>query len=147
MQLLLDWSSWVTKYQLSIGERVVAFVEVELETRGLLAEHAALWRKGCETTELSASEETEFTQLVQALYFKEFIRWWLNTTDVGAAGSASAFARDFAISMYHFPRFRAAVERVRRPEHSWMLQVDEFLAQIESDPSLFRDPHPATCGN
>ena len=131
---------------LAVSDRLVAATEVELSLRTALAEYATVWRRGCIGEELSEDELTVFTQLVYAVYFKQFMRWRVGLSGVGDNAELDYFPLTIAQNMYNFPGFSEAVSKFERlGSFSWTERIRSMLDEMNRGGAA-SGVDPTTCG-
>ena len=129
--------------EIALSANLSAAGEVEGTIRGLIAENAGVWRRGCLNEELSDDERVIFNQLVFAVSFKAFARW--NSSNTGISNvDPETFPAFVGNSVYAFPGF-ARVHESLGFSRNWKEAV---LAEASRLRKL--DPRPSqdasTCG-
>ena len=115
---------------------------MEVALRATIADNASLWRRGCVGEELSEDEQVVFTQLVYAIYFKQFMKHLIGQTTVGDAAK-DQFILNIAKNMHRFPGFAESVSNFE--SRSWSPEIEATLNELKQDqPNPIANP--ANCG-
>ena len=116
---------------IAITDRVTTAADIETNLRDLLVENADLWFRGCADDDLTQSERTAFNQLVFAVYFKSFLRDFVNQTSLSSA-PPDTFTRIIARNIYHYPGFRRAWEQLPKDQYSWEPRLKAAIQRLEA---------------
>jgi hypothetical protein len=115
--------------------------QIALDT--LLGGDADVWRKGCEGSELSPTEQTIFVRQFSSFHHFAFARWI--RANVGVTGANPLFvSKEYAKNIHRFPGFREMWEHwkssrieVEAPLEDGILgfpdQVDSWLPVLERE--------------
>ena len=126
---------WYELYQTKIiafTDGAVAAVEGEVASRGLILEHADVWRRGCSGEVLDENEELIFHHLVQTHVFPLFTRWLRQEAGLTDARPAT-FTGMVARNVRHFPGYRRIWETLSaRYPPGFKSEVDR-LATTDSE--------------
>jgi len=127
--------------------------QFQVDVYDSIAQHADIWRRGCEGDALSPEEKAVFANVYGQVEIRSFITYQRASTGITNA-SPEPFVRTFALSVYRFPGFRSMWEEFALartidldPEsHSgWWRRVEQLVNEFE-EMNVPKSVDAAFCG-